>query len=73
MSRPTRLEEVAHLLTLTADQVGALTGYSRREIYKLARTGRFPAPIDPDLSVLLWRWSRRRLEQWADGELGGAA
>jgi hypothetical protein len=72
-SEPTRLDQIAHLLTLTAEQAGALTGYSKKQVQTLAKTGGFPPPVNPDLDVYWWRWSRRRLELWADGHLDGAA
>jgi hypothetical protein len=49
---------------LTAAQVAERCGYlddkgapKGRTIRQLFRDGRFPAPIDPELPVRLWRWS----------------
>ena len=67
MLRVVRPAEVK--LTLTAAEVGELLGYTAETVRDLARKdGRFPAPIDPTLGPKLWRWSRRRVEQYADGE-----
>jgi predicted DNA-binding transcriptional regulator AlpA len=54
-------------LTLTAAQVGKLTGYTAPRVRQLFRSGHFPAPIDDSLPTPSWRWSRRRIEEWADG------
>jgi predicted DNA-binding transcriptional regulator AlpA len=60
-------------LTLTAQEVSVLTGYTAHRIRALARNGRFPAPIDPSLNARSWRWSRRLVELWADGQHGVAS
>ncbi len=60
-------------LTLTADQAAELAGYLHHDgtgngavVRALYRAGRFPAPIDPDLKVRSWRWSRRDVERYVE-------
>jgi predicted DNA-binding transcriptional regulator AlpA len=54
-------------LTLDAREVADLVGYRGPEtIRTLYRTGKFPPPIDPSLTVHWWRWSRRRVEQYVE-------
>lgn len=40
----------------------------RRKVRKLAREGRIPGPVDDTLHALDWRWSRREIEQYQNGE-----
>lgn len=67
-------------LTLTADQAAAELGWQHRDgrpygdlVRALFRSGRFPPPIDPSLSVRRWRWSRRDVTAYGHGEWEGAA
>jgi excisionase family DNA binding protein len=46
---------------LTADDVGRLLTCSRRTVYRLADSGRIPAPVR--LGGLV-RWSRKALDEW---------
>lgn len=39
----------------------------RRKVRKLAREGRIPGPVDPDLHALDHRWARRDIEAYCDG------
>jgi hypothetical protein len=65
------------LLVLTAAEVAAELGYVHRgsgkpdaaKVRYLVREFRFPAPIDAELPVVDWRWSRRLVESYAAGEL----
>lgn len=52
---------------LTVDQVGALVGYPTRRIRALYRDGKFPAPIDPTLHPISWRWSPDAIHAYANG------
>jgi hypothetical protein len=54
--------------TLCAACVAAELGYSAETVRDLARGDRIPGPIDPTLGPKLWRWSRRRLEAYVDGQ-----
>lgn len=67
-------------LTLDADGVATLLGYhsgdgkpNGRRIRELYRSGRLPAPIDPELVAREWRWSRRTIVAYVDGGLGVAS
>lgn len=62
-------------LVLTAREVAAALGYTRRDghpdvakVRNLARERRLPAPIDDGLPVVDWRWSRRMIERYAAGD-----
>lgn len=62
-------------LTLDARGAAAELGWLRHDgtgnaerVRALYRAGRFPAPIDPELSPRLWAWSRRVVESYAEGE-----
>jgi hypothetical protein len=62
-------------LTLSADAAADLLGILHRdgrpygaEIRTLYRSGRFPAPIDAELPVRRWRWSRRDVLAYGNGE-----
>jgi len=61
-------------LTLDAAGVAQTLGYvsshgqpNTRLIYRLARQGRIPGPIDNGLSSTQWRWSRRTIEIYVNG------
>lgn len=53
---------------LTAAQVAERVAYSPRTIRELVRAGKFPAPIDADLSVRRWRWSSVVVDAYRSGE-----
>lgn len=53
---------------LTIAQVAEQTGYTVRSIRELTRTGRFPAPIDPELGPRMWRWAPNAVDQYIRGE-----
>lgn len=62
-------------LTLTAAATAEELGFLRRDgsgnadlLRALYRQGRFPAPIDPQLDTRLWRWSRRVVERYVEGD-----
>lgn len=62
-------------LTLTARATAEELGWLRRDgtgnadrVRALYRAGRFPPPIDPDLSPRLWVWSRRVIESYVAGD-----
>ncbi len=54
--------------TLTVDQVGHVVGYPARRIRDLYRAGQFPAPIDPTLHAVSWRWSPAAIDAYVSGE-----
>lgn len=47
------------------DHAGAGNGARVRSLYRQAK---FPGPIDPTLSSRSWRWSRRAVEAYGNGE-----
>lgn len=53
---------------LTAAEVADRLGYAKRTVQEYARSGRLPAPIDPSLPVVMWRWSPLVVEQYEAGE-----
>jgi excisionase family DNA binding protein len=63
----TRRQVDAHSLTLTAWEAAQLLGYNDRQFRRLVADGHLPAPIDCTLHPKLWRWSRFKLEQYAEG------
>lgn len=54
-------------VTLTAAEAAELLGYTLRTFTRLSRTGHLPGPIDPALPARSLRWSRRLLEDYAEG------
>jgi hypothetical protein len=61
-------------LTLTCGQVAEVLNYfdranrpDRRVIRKLAKDGAIPPPIDPELALCYWRWSRTEIESYVAG------
>jgi hypothetical protein len=54
-------------VSLTCAEVAARVRYRPETIRALARDGRFPSPIDPELHPRLWRWSQRSIEIYEDG------
>lgn len=62
---------------MDVDEVGEALGYVRRgdrrpdrdKVRRLVREGRLPGPIDDELPVVDWRWSRRMVERYAAGEV----
>jgi hypothetical protein len=62
-------------LTLSTRETAVVLGWLRHDgsgnadrVRALYRDGRFPPPIDPELSPRLWAWSRRVVEAYAEGE-----
>ena len=59
------------MTALTADRVGKVIGGDRPiagpTIRAWYRAGRFPAPIDPTLPVVSWRWSPRIVDTYING------
>jgi hypothetical protein len=53
---------------LTAAEVAKRLKYTPRFVRESARAGRVPAPIDPDLPAIQWRWSEQAIEQYEAGE-----
>jgi|GEM_PF-4584132 len=58
---------------LNPSDVANLVGYKRDTIYRLTRSGRFPAPIDADRPTRSWRWSPRIVDDYIDGTWTEAA
>lgn len=65
-------------LTLTCGEVAVALGYlrtgqhagepNRTLVHRLARDGSIPQPIDMELSVTRWRWSRAEIEAYVAGQ-----
>ena len=53
---------------LTASEVGKLLRYPAARVRSMYRAGTFPAPIDPTLSAVQWRWSPRVVADYIDGQ-----
>ena len=53
---------------LTAKQVADVIGCTPRTIRDKARQGMFPAPIDPRLSPVLWRWAPVAIDRYVNGD-----
>ena len=53
--------EVTPALLLDANDVARLLKCSRRTVYRLADSGRIPAPVRLGMLV---RWSRQALDEW---------
>ena len=53
---------------LTAAQVGRLLSYRPERVRSMYRAGQFPAPIDPTLAPVSWRWSPFVVEAYIDGD-----
>lgn len=56
---------------LTAAEVGERLAYRPEQVRRLARQamaghGKFPWPIEPDVSPKLWRWSEAELDLYID-------
>lgn len=54
---------------LTAAAVGKLLGYRPERVRAMYRAGMFPAPIDPTLAAVSWRWSPRIVQDYIDGQV----
>jgi hypothetical protein len=62
-------------LTLTSGEVAKLLGYltrdgdpNRRLIRKFAGEGKIPPPINDEVALAHWRWSRAEIEAYVAGE-----
>lgn len=53
---------------LTAAEVGKLLRYPAARVRAMYRAGTFPAPIDPTLAAVAWRWSPRIIDDYINGE-----
>jgi hypothetical protein len=53
---------------LTAAEVGKLLRYPAARVRAMYRAGNFPAPIDPTLAAVQWRWSPRVVQSYIDGQ-----
>ena len=55
-------------ITATADELAEMLRYKSGAVIRmLYRNGSFPAPIDPELSPRLWRWSVRVVAEYVEG------
>lgn len=62
-------------LALTCGQVAEFLSYRRRDgspdrrvVRNLAREGRIPPPIDREVALGHWRWSRTEIEAFVAGK-----
>jgi hypothetical protein len=69
------------LLVMTAAEVAEELGYVHRvsgkpdaaKVRRLVREHRLPAPLDAELPVVDWRWSRPMIERYAAGQFTAVA
>lgn len=61
-------------LVLTAAEVAVELKFFRRDgepdkakVVRYVRSGTLPTPIDPELPVVDWRWSRQKVERYTRG------
>ena len=53
---------------LTAAEVGKVLRYPAARVRAMYRAGTLPAPIDPTLPAVAWRWSPRIIDDYINGE-----